>query len=158
MPAKDARAAAGGPKGAAGQAMTGAPASSSHGRCSLRPGPVSSSGHGTDSPAACPRFRARSVWNGRRGACPPVSAVRNWRADAAVHAGFIGPDSQRRYSVSPCPPISPFCPRIRRRCRDCALDRARSNGHPLQGARRRGQRPARAARLRSSTEMIPLSC
>ena len=40
----------------------------------------------------------------------PVSAVRNWRADGDAHAGFIGPDSQRRFSLCACSTSCPALP------------------------------------------------
>jgi transposase len=98
------------------------------GRVSLTPAQLSMLLEGIDW-RDCPRFRVRSAWNGRRGACPPVSAVRNWRADVDAHAGFIRPDSQRRDSVRRCPPRCPLCPRIRRCCSTCcARRRPRSCG------------------------------
>jgi transposase len=64
------------------------------GRVSLSPAQLSMLLEGIDW-RDCPRFRARSAWNGRRGACRDGCTGPNWRGDRGAHAGFIGADSQR---------------------------------------------------------------
>ena len=80
--------------------------------------PVTDTGRVSLTPASY-----RCYWKASTGGCPPASAAQNWQADGAAHAGFIRPDSQRRFSVRRCPPRCPLCPRIRRCCSTCCARR-----------------------------------
>ena len=71
----------------------------------------------------------RDRWKASTGACPPASAVRNWRVDARAHARFIGPDSQRRFNLRACSKRPQTCPRIPPRCKQSCMPRwPRSSG------------------------------
>ena len=61
------------------------------------------------------------------GACRRASGARNWRADAAAHAGFNWCGTERGFTVPWCPWPHPL-PRIRRRCSTAARSPGREVG------------------------------